>query len=113
MDTTLADFIRKYGAEAFAVLGALVGLSFIEKLTIVVAVAALCAGFAFGVVSAPIITHYADPPAQIRDYVLAGAALVMALVGFVIAGAIHASAQHMKVWAPDYIRRLIERKTGG
>jgi hypothetical protein len=112
MDMTVADFIRKYGAEAFAVLGALIGLSFIEKLTIAVAVAALVAGFAFGVVSAPIITHYANPPAAIRDYVLAGSALVMALVGFVLAGAIHASANNLRAWAPDFIRRLVEKKTG-
>lgn len=109
----IADILRKFGLEAFSLLGALIGLSFIDRLTIVAAIVALVAGFAFAVVAAPITVYYLDPPAEIRDYVLAGTAGLFSLVGFTACGAIHASAQHMREWLPGFIRRMIERKTGG
>ena len=112
-DATVADVLRKYGAEAFSLAGALIGLSFIEKLSVLVAIIALLAGFAFGVAFAPIVAHYVDPPQAIRDYVVAGSALVLSLVGFVLAGAIHQVARHAREWLPEFVRRLIERKTGG
>jgi hypothetical protein len=110
---TIADVIRKYGLEAFSVLGALIGLSFIERLTLVAAGVAFAAGFGFAVVSAPIAVHYIAPPAEIRDYVLAGFAGLFSLVGFVVCGAIYASAQHLKTWLPEFVRKAIERKAGG
>jgi len=64
------------------------------------------------VVGAPIVTHYMDPPAAIRDHVLAGSALVLGITGFLIASAIHATALHMKTWLPEFVRKLVERKGG-
>lgn len=110
---TLADVVRKYGLEAFSVLGALVGLSFIERLTVVAAGVAFAAGFGFAVVLAPIAAHYVGPPAEIRDYVLAGFAGLFSLIGFVLCGAIYSTAQHVKTWLPEFARKLLERKTGG
>ena len=112
-EITVADVLRKYGAEAFSMLGALIGLSFVEKLTIITAAVALLAGLAFGVLGAPIVAHYIDPPAAIRDYVVAGCALVLAIVGFVLAGTVHAVARSVKDWAPEFVRKLIDRKAGG
>lgn len=112
-DLTFAEILRKYGAEAFSLAGALVGLSFIERLSVFVAGVALLAGFAFGVVGAPIFVHYMEPPPAIRDYVLAASALVLSIVGFVLAGTLHAVALKLKEWVPDFLRRLVERKTGG
>lgn len=112
MDLHLADAFRKYGAEAFGLLGALVGLSFIEKLTVLAAITALAAGGAIAVVGAPIATHYIDPPPAIRDHVLAAAALVLGITGFLIASSIHATALHMKTWFPEFVRKLIERRGG-
>jgi hypothetical protein len=112
-DLTIADVIKKHGLEAFSLLGALIGLSFIEKLTLLAAGVALIAGFAFGVVTAPIAAHYIDPPAEIRDYVLAAMAGLLSLVGFVMCGAIVATAQHFRVWLPEFVRKFVERKTGG
>ena len=74
------------------------------------AVLVVTAGFAFALVGAPIVTHYVAPPPAIRDHVTAGAALVLGICGFVIAGAIHASARQLKDWLPEFIRKLIERR---
>lgn len=112
MDLHLADAFRKYAAESFGLLGALVGLSFIEKLTVLAAITALVAGGAIAVVGAPILTHYIDPPPAIRDHVLAGSALVLGITGFLIASAIHATALHMRTWLPEFVRRFVERKGG-
>lgn len=110
--TTVGDLLKRHGAEIFGTLGALIGLSFIEKLTLFAAFLALIAGFAFAVVGAPIVTHYIDPAQHIRDNVTAGAALVLGISGFVIAGAVHATASNMRTWLPGFLRRFVERKTG-
>lgn len=112
MDLHLADAFKRYAAESFGLLGALVGLSFIEKLTVLAAITALVAGGAIAVVGAPIAVHYLDPPAAIRDHVLAAGALVLGITGFLIASAIHATALHMKQWLPEFVRKLVERKGG-
>lgn len=112
MDLHITDVFRKFGAEAFGLLGALVGLSFLEKLTLLAVVTAIVAGAAFAIAGAPIIVHYIDPPPAIRDHVLAGCALVLGLVGFLLAGAIHASAAHARTWLPEFIRKLVERRGG-
>jgi uncharacterized membrane protein YhiD involved in acid resistance len=108
----LTEVFRKFGAEAFGLLGALVGLSFHEKLTVFAVVTAIIAGAAVAVVGAPILTHYIDPPQAIRDHVLSACALVLGLIGFLLAGAIHASAAHARHWLPEFIRKMIERKGG-
>lgn len=112
-EITLADIIRKYGLAAFSTLGALVGLSFVEKLTIVAAVIAFAASLGFAVVMAPIAVHYIAPPAAIRDHVIAAVAGLFGLVGFVICGAIHSTAQHVRAWLPEAVRRFIEKRAGG
>lgn len=112
MELHLTDVIRKYAVEAFGLLGALVALSFQEKLTALAVVTALAAGAAFAVVGAPIVVHYVDPPQAIRDHVLAACALVLGLVGFLLAGAIHASAAHMRTWLPEFVRKVIEKRGG-
>ncbi len=112
MDLHIAEVFKRYAAEAFGLVGALLGLSFLEKLTIIAVLTAITAGAAFAIVGAPIIVHYASPPVAIRDHVLAGCALVLGLVGFLLAGAIHASAAHMRTWLPEFIRKLIEKRGG-
>lgn len=109
----LGEVLRKYGPEVFGTLGALIGLSFIEKLTVVVAAMAMLAGIAFAIVGAPIMVHYMDPPSQIRDHVVAGAAIVMGIGGFFIAGAISLSAQRLKEHLPDTLKKMLDRKIGG
>ena len=111
-DFSFADVIRKYGLEAFSMLGALIGLSFIERLTPWLAALALLSGFLVGVVGAPICAHYIEPPAAIRDYVIAGCALALSIVGFVLVGTLHATALKLKEWVPDLLRKIVERKTG-
>jgi tellurite resistance protein TehA-like permease len=110
-EISVADALRKYG-EVFGLLGALIGLSFIERLTVLAACLALLAGFAFALVGAPIVTHYAAPPPAIRDHVTAGVALLFGITGFVLAGAIHASARQLREWLPEFIRKAIERRAG-
>jgi hypothetical protein len=112
MDLHIAEVFKRYAAEAFGILGALVGLSFLEKLTLLAVVTAVVAGASFAIVGAPILVHYIDPPHAIRDHVLAGCALVLGLVGFLLAGAIHASAAHARAWLPEFIRRLVEKRGG-
>jgi hypothetical protein len=112
MDLHIAEVFKRYAAEAFGILGALVGLSFLEKLTLLAVVTAVVAGASFAIVGAPILVHYIDPPPAIRDHVLAGCALVLGLVGFLLAGAIHASAAHARAWLPEFIRKLIEKRGG-
>jgi tellurite resistance protein TehA-like permease len=112
MDLHIAEVFKRYAAEAFGLVGALLGLSFLEKLTVIAVFTALVAGAAFAVVGAPIIVHYVNPPTAIRDHVLAGCALILGLIGFLLAGAIHASAAHMRHWLPDFIRKMIEKRGG-
>jgi hypothetical protein len=111
LDLTVADVLRRYG-EAFGLLGALIGLSFIERLTVVAACLALLSGFAIALIGAPIATHYFAPPPAIRDHVTAGFALIFGISGFVLAGAIHAVARSLKDSLPAAVRKLIERRAG-
>ena len=112
MDVHLTEVMRKYAVEAFGLLGALVGLSFNERLTVFAAITVLVAGGALAVVGAPILVHYIEPPQAIRDHVLALSALVLGLVGFLLAGAVHASVAHMRSWLPEFVRRMIEKRGG-
>jgi hypothetical protein len=109
----LGDVLRKYGPEAFGTLGALLGLSFIEKLTIFAAIIALLAGMSFAIVGAPIITHYIEPPEAIRYHVAGGAGLVLGLSGFFLAGAIAKSASSLRETLPEVIKKWLDRKAGG
>lgn len=109
----VAEFVRKYGLELFSVLGALIGVSFVERLTIVAAAVAFVAGLAFAMVTAPIATYYIDPDTAIRDYILAALAGLFSLVGFVVCSAIYATARHAKEWLPGLVRRWVERRWGG
>ncbi len=112
-DLSFADILRKYGAELFSLGGALVGLSFVERPSPWLAALALLSGFLVGVVGGPICAHYIEPPAAIRDYVIAGCALALSIVGFVLAGTLHATALKLKEWVPELLRKIVERKTGG
>lgn len=110
---TLGEVLRKYGPEAFGTLGALLGLSFIEKLTIVAAIVALACGVAFAVVGAPIITHYIDPPEAIKYHVAGGAGLLLGISGFFLAGAVAKTAESLRTSLPESLRKLLDRKAGG
>lgn len=102
--------IDKYGTEIFGLAGALVSLSFIEKLTILGAVLAVISGVGCSVVGAPILTHYLNPPPTIRDHVNAGFGLILGVSGFMLAGAVHASAKAVRDWLPESIKRYIDRR---
>ena len=110
---TLGDVLRKFGPEAFGTLGALVGLSFIEKLTILAALVALACGIGFAVVGAPIITHYIDPPEEIRYHVAGGAGLLLGISGFFLAGAVAKTAESLRHTLPEVLKKFLERKAGG
>lgn len=100
----------KYGSEILGLAGALVSLSFIEKLTILGALVAVIAGVGCAVVGAPILTHYTSPPTGIRDHVSAGYGFVLGVSGFMLAGAVYASAKAVREWLPESIKKYIERR---
>lgn len=102
--------IDKYGAEIFGLLGALISLSFIEKLTVLGALIAIVSGVSSAVIAAPILTHYMAPPDGIRDQVNAGFGLIVGISGFMLAGAVHASARAMRDWLPESVKKYLERK---
>lgn len=110
---TLGDVLRKFGPEAFGTLGALVGLSFIEKLTILSAIIALACGLGFAVIGAPIITHYIDPPTEIEHHVAGGAGLILGISGFFLAGAVAKTAESLRTTLPDVLKKFLDRKAGG
>jgi len=107
------DLLRKYGPEALGALGALIGLSFIERLTILAAGMAFLSGLVFAIVGAPILTHYIEPPDEIRYHVAGGLGLVLGLTGFILAGAVVRAAHSLRDSAPDLVAKVIKRITGG
>lgn len=104
--------IDRYGSEIFGLLGALVSLSFLEKVTVVGALIAIASGVSSAVVGAPILTHYMAPPEGIKDHVNAGFGLVLGISGFMLAGAVYASARAMRDWLPESVKKYLERKVG-
>jgi tellurite resistance protein TehA-like permease len=112
MDVTFAELFKRYGLVLFSAVGALIGVSFVERLTVVAAGIGFLASFAFAVVAAPIVVYYVDPPLPIRDHVLAGLAGLFGLVGFMLCGTVFATVQHARSWVPEFVRKLIERRWG-
>lgn len=104
--------IDKYGSEIFGLLGALVSLSFFDKLTVLGALIAVISGVSSSIVGAPILTHYMAPPDGIRDNVNAAFGLVLGISGFALAGAIYATARAMRDWLPESMKKYLERKVG-
>jgi tellurite resistance protein TehA-like permease len=111
-DPLFGDLLKRYAPEAFGALGALIGLSFIERLTIISAALALLAGLAFAVIGSPIITHYIEPDENIREHVTGGLGLVLGLTGFVLAGAVVKASHALRDAAPDLMKKILRRVLG-
>lgn len=104
--------VDKYGSELFGLLGALLSLSFIEKLTVLGACLAVASGVSSAVVGAPIMTYYVAPSDGIRDHVNALFGLVLGISGFMLSGAVYACAKAMRDWLPEFVKKFLERKGG-
>lgn len=102
----------KHGHEIFGLMGALLSLSVAERVIVVTAAASIAAGVSCAYIAAPIITELIDPRESIRESVNAGIGGILGISGLPIVAAIYASARTIKDWAPELVKKFLNRKTG-
>jgi hypothetical protein len=101
--------ISEYQHEIASLAGALLSLSFVEKLTIVSAIGTVSAGVASAFFFAPPIAEFL----HWSERGVAALGFVMGVAGFGIAAAIHQSAAAMKSWLPETLRRAVDKRADG
>jgi len=115
--STLHSFLREWGSSIAGLVGAVVSLSFWDKVTLVVALGALSCGAVTAYFATPIVVHYIDPPEGIRESVSGITGLLFGVTGFLLLAGVHAAVRRVKddlpAMLPDIIKRYLERKAGG
>lgn len=96
-------------AEIAGVIGGLLSLSFIERLTLVVALTALVCAIASAYYFTPVILELTGWPKSWAGPV----GFVLGVTGFVLVSGIHTVAHTIKDWLPGVVRRFLDRKAGG